>query len=56
MSQEEKKLFTDRRWTDPPKATVIGRADISDEELKEKREMFLGRLRKNGVLKDDSNE
>lgn len=53
MSQDDKKLFTDRRWTDPPKATVIGHADISEEELKEKREMFLERLRKNGALKDD---
>jgi len=52
MSQEDKKLFTDRRWTDPPKATVIGRVETSEEELKEKREKFLERLRKNGAIKE----
>lgn len=31
----EKKLFSDRRWTDPPKAFVIGHRELSEEELKE---------------------
>ncbi len=28
----EKKLFTDRRWTDIPKATVIGHSEVTEEE------------------------
>lgn len=28
----EKKLFTDRRWTDIPKCEVIGHSEVTEEE------------------------
>ena len=37
----EKKLYTHRRWHEPPKAEVIGYREIPEEERKEK---YLGDL------------
>ncbi|WP_294196083.1 hypothetical protein [uncultured Clostridium sp.] len=52
----EKKLYTHRRWHEPPKATSIGRVEISEEERKENKRRFRERLRKIGVLKDDNED
>ncbi len=35
---KEKKLFSDRRWTDPPKAFVIGYEELTEKEKKEAEE------------------
>ncbi len=35
---KEKKLYSDRRWTDPPKAFVIGHEELTEEEKKEAEE------------------
>lgn len=46
MSEKEKKLFTDKRWTEPPKAFVIGHSEITEEDrelvrkFKEKKEKY----------------
>ncbi len=52
----EKKLYTHRRWHEPPKAEVIGYREISEEERKENKRRFRERLRKIGVLKDDNED
>lgn len=36
--QKEKKLFTDRRWTDIPQATVISHRELTEEEKKKAEE------------------
>ena len=30
-----KKLFTDRRWTDPPQAKVVGYFEMTEEEKRQ---------------------
>ncbi|GAC42286.1 hypothetical protein [Paenibacillus popilliae] len=52
MSQD-KKPFTDRRWTDPPAVKVIGHRELSEEEKQEGKNKLHEILRKNGVLKDE---
>lgn len=48
----EKKLFTDKRWTEPPKAFVVGHVEFTEEEKKENKEALLNILRKKGILKE----
>ena len=38
-----KKLFTDRRWTDPPYAIVVGKREISTAEKIEALDFLLER-------------
>ncbi|MCI9069242.1 hypothetical protein [Clostridium sp.] len=52
----EKKLYTHRRWHEPPKATSIGRVEISEEEQKENRKILRRFMREDGVLKEDDKE
>ncbi len=52
----EKKLFTDKRWTQPLGGVVTGNFEISEEERKENKRRFRERLRKLGVLKDDNED
>lgn len=35
---DDKKLFTDRRWTDIPQATVISHRELTEEEKKKAEE------------------
>lgn len=46
----DKKLFTDRRWTDIPQATVISHRELTDEEkgkAKEYRKRISEKMNKN---------
>lgn len=56
MSDKPKGLFTDRRWTDPPKAMVIGHFERTEEEKATDKKRFREHLRKIGVLKDEKKE
>lgn len=50
---EEKKLFTDRRWTDIPMPEVIGHSEVSKEERIEARQHLEWLLKKRGILEED---
>ncbi|WP_304681640.1 hypothetical protein [uncultured Clostridium sp.] len=52
----EKKLYTHRRWHEPPKVEVIGHFEMTEEEQKENKRRFRERLRKIGILKDDNED
>ena len=52
----EKKLYTHRRWHEPPKAEVIGYREIPEEERKENRKILRRLMRENGFLKEDDKE
>ena len=56
MSDKPKGLFTDRRWTDPPKATVIGHFERTEEEQAADKKRFREHLRKIGELKEEDSE
>lgn len=56
MSDDKKELFTDSRWNDAPKATVIGYFERTDEERAADKKRFREHLRKIGVIKDESEE
>lgn len=50
---KDKKLFTDRRWTQPLGGVITGNFEISEEERKENKRKFRERLIELGILKDD---
>jgi len=56
MSEEKKELFTDRRWTNPPKATIIDHFERSEEEPAADKKRFREHLPKIGVLKDEQKD
>lgn len=49
----EKKLFTDRRWTDPPAVEVIGSAQSTEEERKAMSERAEAFFKQMGILKEN---
>lgn len=49
----KKDLFKDKRWTDIPKATVIGHREESKEELEESKKKLINHLKKIGVIKEE---
>lgn len=48
---DKNNLYKDRRWTDIPKATVIGCKEQSEEERKASKEKLMNHLRKIGIIK-----
>lgn len=52
MSEEEKELFTDRRWTDIPMPEVIGHFEVTREEIKPLKESYERFLVRFGMLKE----
>lgn len=52
MSEEKKKLYTDRRWTDIPKPRVIHCPPPTEEERKAMDERAEAFFRKKGILKE----
>lgn len=46
MPENEKELFSDKRWNQPLGGKVIGHREITEEEKKELEE-YLERLKKN---------
>ena len=49
---DDKKKFSDPRWSDLGKPKIIGYNDIPEKEQKENKELFREHLKKIGVLKD----
>lgn len=49
----EKKLFSDRRWHDPPVATVTGHEEPTEEEKRQADIDFEKILKEYGVMKPD---
>ncbi len=49
----EKKPFSDRRWHDPPVATVIGHKESTEEERRQADIDFEKILKEYGVMKPD---
>lgn len=54
--KKEKKLFTDRRWTDPPVATVIGHRKITQKEELEADKFIERQIKKIEQAKEDKNK
>lgn len=50
---DNKKLFSDRRWTDPPVATVIGHRELTENEKKRAKEYKKRIIEKNKSLKNN---
>lgn len=46
-------LFTDKRWTEPPKARVIGHEESTEEERRQAAKDFEKILKEYGVMKPD---
>lgn len=52
----EKKLYSDRRWNDPPQATVIGHRELTEEE-KRQADLSLERLfKREGIMRPDESK
>lgn len=45
------KLFSDKRWTEAPKAFTVGQQKSTPEEKKQHREKFNTILKEKGILK-----
>lgn len=45
-------LYKDRRWTDIPKATVIGREEPTKEETERNKQIVIEMLKRKGIIKE----
>lgn len=48
-----KKLFNDRRWTDPPQAKVVGYFEMTEEEKRQAGKDLEKILKETGAIKPD---
>ena len=48
-----KKLFNDRRWTDPPQAKVVGYCEMTEEEKRQAGKDLEKILKETGAIKPD---
>lgn len=55
MSEEKKKLYTDRRWTDIPEPRVIHCPPPTEEERKDMDERAEAFFKQKGILKETDN-
>lgn len=49
-------LYKSRRWTDIPKATVIGHFEQTEEERKENKRKLRAHLKKIGVITEEEEQ
>jgi hypothetical protein len=56
MSNDKGKLFSDPRWNDTSKPTIIGSIEITEAEQLANKERLRAHLRKIGVLKNNKEQ